>query len=117
LKKCVPNQERRKSSENPFGDFGYRKAAGVGGDDGAGLADGFHFLQQRALDFQVFDDRLDDPVDLGQLFEIVVEIADGDEAREGRGFEEGGGLRFFGAVESGGGDFVARGTVGVGRNV
>jgi hypothetical protein len=28
-----------------FGDFCYGKSAGVGGDDGAGLADGFYFLQ------------------------------------------------------------------------
>ncbi len=48
-----------------FGDFGHGKSAGVGGDDGAGLADGFYFLEQVALDFQILDDGFDDPVDVG----------------------------------------------------
>ena len=98
-----------------FGDFADGQAAGVGGDDGAGLADGFDLLQQRALDVEVLDDGFDDPVDVGQFLQVVVEIADGDEARE-RWFEERGGLRFLGGVESGGGDFVARRAVGVGRD-
>ena len=64
-----------------FGDLGHRQAAGVGGDDGAGLANGFDLAQQLALDLQVFDDGFDDPVDFGELRQIVFEVADGDQAR------------------------------------
>ncbi len=49
---------------------------------------------------------------VGETFEVVVEIADGDQAGKG-GFEKCGGFGFSGAFESGGGDFVARGTEGV----
>ena len=98
-----------------FDDFRHRQAAGVGGDDGAGLANRFDLAQQAALDLQVFDDGFDDPVDLGELLEIVLKVADGDQARE-RGLEEGGGLRLHGSFQTGGGNAVARGTVGVGRN-
>ncbi len=63
-----------------FGDLGHRQAAGVGGDDRSGLAHGIDALQQLALDVEVFDDDFDDPVDLGQLGEVVFEVADGDQA-------------------------------------
>ncbi len=66
------------------GDLRHRKSAGVGGDDGARLADGLHLLQQRALDFEVLDDSLDDPVHLGQTLQIVVEISHGDQPRKRR---------------------------------
>ncbi len=98
-----------------FGDFADGQAAGVGGDDGAGLADGFDFAQERPFEVEIFDDGFDDPVDFGEFLEVVFEVADGDEAGE-RWVHEGGGLGFFGGVESGGGDFVSRaGAVGVGR--
>ena len=89
-----------------FGDFADGQAAGVGGDDGAGLADGFDFAQQGAFEVEIFDDGFDDPVDFGEFFQIIVEVADGDEAGERR-IHEGGGLGFFCGIESGGGDFVA----------
>ena len=111
----MPNQDRRKSSEKPSAIFADGQAAGVGGDDGAGLADGFDFLQQRALDVEILDDGFDDPVDVGEFLEVVFEVADGDQAGERR-VEESGGLGFLRSFESGSGDFVARGTVGVGRN-
>ena len=98
-----------------FGNFADGEAAGVGGDDGARLADGFYFSQEGALQVEVFDDGLDDPVDVGEFLQVVFEIADGDESGERR-FHEGGGLGFLGGVESGGGDFVAGGAIGVGRD-
>ena len=49
------------------------------------------------------------------FWQVVFEIADGDQAIERR-LEEGGGLRLHRGFESGGGDLVARGAVGVGRN-
>ena len=63
-----------------FGDLGDGQAAGVGGDDGSRLADGVDLAQQLALDVEVFDDGFDDPVDLGELLQIVFEVADGDQA-------------------------------------
>src|ERR1019366_6154785 len=95
-----------------LGDFCHRKPAGVGGNDGAGLADRFYFLQQRAFDVEVLDDGLDNPVDLGQALQVVFEISNGDELRKRR-FEKRGGLRFSGSIESGGCDFVARRAGGV----
>ena len=99
-----------------FGNFADGQAAGVGGDDGAGLADGFDFAQQGALEVEIFDDGFDDPVDFGELLQIIFEIADGDEAGERR-IHECGGLGFFGGIETGGGDFVARGRVCVGWDI
>ena len=49
-----------------FSDFRYRQAAGIGSDDDAGLADCFDLLEEAALDFEVLDDRFDDPVDVGK---------------------------------------------------
>ena len=98
-----------------FDDFRDRQTAGVRGDDGAGLANLFDLAQQAALDLEVFDDGFDDPVDIGELVEIVFEVADGDQARE-RWLEEGGGLGLHRGFETGGGDAIARGAVGVGRH-
>ena len=98
-----------------FGDFGDGQSAGVGGDDGSRLADGVNFAEEFTFEVEVFDDGLDDPVNFGELFEIVFEVADGDEAVE-RGLHEGGGLRLDGSFFSGGGDAIARGAVGVGGN-
>ena len=98
-----------------FDDLGHRQAAGVGGNDGAGLANGFDLAQQAALDLQVFDDGLDDPIHVGQFVKIVFEVPDGDQARERR-LEEGGRLRLDCGFQAGGGNAIARGAVGVGRN-
>ncbi len=102
-----------------FGDFAHGQSAGVGGDDGAGLAHGFDLLQQSPLDVEVFHHGFDDPVDVGQLFEVVIEVADGDEAGERR-FHEGGGLGFLRGIEASGGDLIsfrtAHGSVRAGRN-
>ena len=98
-----------------FDNFRDRQTAGIGGDDGAGLANLLDLAQQAALDLEIFDDGFDDPVDIGELVEIVLEVADGDQARE-RGLKESGGLGLDGGFQSGGGDAVARGAVGVGRH-
>ena len=98
-----------------FGNLADWQAAGVGCDDRPGLADGLHFPQQRALDFEILDHGLDDPVDVGELFDVVFEIANGDQSGERR-LHECGRLGFFRGVESGGGDLVSRRAVGVGRN-
>ena len=50
-----------------FGDLRDGQSAGVGGDDGAGLADGVDFLEEGAFKVEVFDDGFDDPVDFGEL--------------------------------------------------
>ena len=89
-----------------FGNFADRQAAGVGGDDGAALADGFDFAQQGTLQVEVLDDGFDDPVDFGELLQIIVKVSDGDEAGK-RGIHECGGLGFFCGVETRSGDFVA----------
>ena len=98
-----------------FGDLGDGQSAGVGGDDGAGLADGVDLAQQLALEVEVFDDGFDDPVDFGELLEVVFEVADGDQAIERR-LHEGGGLGLDRGFLAGGGEAVARGAVGVRRN-
>ena len=96
-------------------DFGDRQAAGVGGDDRSRLADGIDLAQQFALQLEVFDDRLDDPVHLGELLQVVFEVADGDQPLQRR-LEEGGRLGLDRSFQAGGGDAVAHRTVGVGRN-
>ncbi len=94
-----------------FGDLPDGKAGGVGGDDGAGAAMRQDFLQQAALDGQIFGDGFDDPVGLGAPGEVVLEIADGD-ARGRGGREEGGGARLQGGFEAGANDAVADARVG-----
>ena len=39
--------------------------------------------QQRGFDFEIFGDGFNDPVALGELGQIVVEVAGSDEADEG----------------------------------
>jgi len=95
-----------------FGDRGDGQAAGVGGDDGAGLANGFDLAQKFALEVEVFDDSFDDPVDFGELLEVVFEVADGDQAVERR-LHESGGFGLDRSFFAGSGELVARGTVGV----
>src|SRR5581483_11574041 len=90
----------------PFGDLADGKAGGVGGDDRAGAAMRQDFLQQAALDGEIFGDGFDDPVSLGAPDEVVFEIADGD-AGGGGGREEGGGARLLGGFEAGANNGVA----------
>ncbi len=111
----MPNQRAAEVVGEAFGDFGDGQSAGVGGDDGAGLADGVDLAEEFALEVEVFDDGFDDPVDFGELLEVVFEVADGDQAIERR-LHEGGGLGFDGGFFSGGGELVARRAVGVRRN-
>ena len=59
----------------PFGDQLNRQAGGVGGDDRAGLAHGFHALEELAFDFEILGDRLDDPVRLAAPRHVVFEIS------------------------------------------
>ncbi len=101
----MPNHDAAEIVGESFCDLADGQAAGVSGDDGSGLADGFHLLQQRPLKVEVLDYGFDDPVDVGELLEVIFEIADGDEAGERR-FHEGGRFGFPGGVESGGGDFA-----------
>ena len=86
-----------------FDDLGHRQPAGVGGDDRAGLANRFDLAQQAALDLEVFDDGLDDPIDVGEFLQIVFEVSDGHQAGERR-LEESGRLGFHRGFQTGGGD-------------
>ena len=45
----------------------------------AGPPDGVDALEQRALDVELLDDRLDDPVGVGEAREVGVEAAGGDQ--------------------------------------
>jgi len=99
-----------------FGNFPYGQAAGVGGNDGAGLANSFHFTEKRALQVEIFDDGFDDPVDFGELFQIIFKVADRDQAGERR-VHESGGLRFFCGFETGGGDFISCKCAGAGWDI
>ena len=99
-----------------FGDEMDREAAGVGGDDGAGLAELGDARKELALDFEIFRDDFDDPIGFGNAREIIFEIADGDFFGE-RGREKGGRAGFFCGVEASADDFVAVGARGVGLEV
>ena len=59
-----------------FGNFGYWQAAGIRGRNCARFTNSFNFLQQTALDFEIFDYGLDDPVHLCKFLQIVFKIAD-----------------------------------------
>src|SRR5271169_10214 len=96
-----------------FGDFGDWQAAGVGGNDGSRLADGVDLAQEFALEVEVFDDGLDDPVHFGEFLEVIFKVADGDQTFQRR-LHEGGRFRFHRGFFPGGSDAIARGAVGVG---
>ena len=98
-----------------FDNFCYRQAAGVGGDDGAGFANGFDLAQQGALDLHVFDDGFDDPIDFGELLQIVLKVSDRDQPRQRR-LKEGGGLGLHRSFQTGSGNAVARRTIRIRRN-
>ena len=91
-----------------FDDFGDGQTAGVGRDDGARFANGFDLAQQAALDFQILDDGLDDPIHIGQLLKIVFKISDRHQPRE-RWFEEGRGLGLDCGFQTGGGNRLRAG--------
>jgi len=69
-----------KLRQKTFGDFGERDAAGVGGQDRAGFVTRGYLAPQGAFGIQVFDDGFDDPVAIGELVEIVLEISGLDES-------------------------------------
>ena len=94
-----------------FGDLPDGKAGGVGGDDSAGAAMRQNFLQQAALDGQIFCHGFDDPVGLRAPGEVVLEIADGDAGGRG-GREERGGARLLGGFEAGANDAVTHSWIG-----
>jgi len=98
-------------------DLGHRQAAGVRRNDGAGLADCLNLAQQAALDLQILDDGLDDPVHVGQVVQIVVEVPDRYQPGERR-FEERRRLRLHRGFQTGGCNTVARGTISIrGNNI
>ncbi len=82
------------------GDLGERNAAGVGGEDGAGGAEGGDALPEGALDFEILGDGLNDPFAASDAAEIVFEVAGSDE-RFGGVREEGDGALFGGALDAG----------------
>ena len=99
-----------------FGDEMDGKAAGIGGDDGAGLAELRDAGKEIAFDFEIFGNDLDDPIGFGDAGEIVFKIADGDLFRESRR-EKCGGTGFFCGFEASANDFVAIGGRGAGLEV
>ena len=56
-----------------------RQAAGICGNDAAGLAHRFNFPEQVALDFQIFGNSFDDPIGVSQQFQVILEVAEGDQ--------------------------------------
>ena len=56
------------------------QAAGVGCNDCSLAPHGFNFLQQVAFDVEVFDDGFNDPINFGELLQIVFKISDCDHA-------------------------------------
>ena len=69
----------RKARRQAGGDFRKADAGSVGADDRARSAHALDPLEQRLLDRQALDHHLDDPVDLGQPPEILVEAAGADQ--------------------------------------
>ncbi len=89
------------------------EAGGVGGGDGAGAAMDADTFEEGALDVEVFGDDLDDPVAVGDEAQVVVEVADSEEAG-GVGGVEGGGFGLLEGFEGGEDDLVALVPGGVG---
>ncbi len=75
------------------GDLRDGQAGGVGGEERVRGEMRKHAGEQRGFDFEIFGDGFDDPVAVGELGQIVVEVAGSDERGEG-GLKEGGGLGF-----------------------
>jgi len=57
-----------------LGDEMDRKATGVGGDDGAGLAELGDAREELTLDFEIFGDDFDDPVGFRDAGEVIFEL-------------------------------------------
>ena len=110
IEEMRPEPVAAKILAEALGDAGHGQAAGVGGDDAAGLAHGFNFLEQAALDLQVLGDGFDDPIGVGQQLQVVIKIADGDQPFQSF-FKECCRLGFDGCIQSGGNDLSARGLV------
>src|SRR5690606_21190328 len=66
-----------------------RNGRGVRRDDRAFLAHGFDLFIKVVLDLQVFKNDLDNPVDIGKVFEVVLDIARGNQLGIGRHHEGG----------------------------
>ncbi len=94
-----------------FGDAGERNPAGVGGEDGAGLARLDYLVEQTALDFKVLSDGFEDPIAIFDLAQVIVEVTGGDE-RFGFGCKECGGLLFQNGVQPREGRGIAIGLIG-----
>ena len=69
------------------GEIGQRDGRGVRGDDAARPADGLQPPVERLLGRRLLDDRLDDPVDVGQGREVVLQVARGHQLGRIRGHE------------------------------
>ena len=87
--------------------LGDAQAAGVGRDDRLAAEQLVELGEQRALDVEPLDDRLDDQIAVGDLREIVVEVAGGDE-RGVAHVAERGRLALLQLLEGAGGDGVLR---------
>jgi hypothetical protein len=98
-----------------LGNLADRQPASVGGNDGAGLANGFDFAQQRALEIKILDDRLDDPIDFGELLQVVFKITHSHQTGERR-IHKRRGFGFSSSFQTSRSDLVPRWGVGVGRN-
>src|SRR3954471_12133944 len=98
-----------------FADLVHRQSTCVGRDNGTGLADGFYFLEQGTFDFEILDYRLNDPIDLGKLFDVIFKIAHANQSSQRR-VHECRRLGFLRCFESGGGNLVSRWAICVGRN-
>jgi len=99
-----------------FGDEMDGKAAGIGGNDGAGLAKLRDTGKELALDIEIFGNDFDDPIGFGNAGKIVFEIADGDFFSES-GREKRCGAGFLCGFEAGANDFVAIGGRGIGLEI
>ena len=69
--------ERRAAA---FDNLGDGDARGVCGDNGLGLTDGLKARHQRLLGAKLLDNHLNDPVAVGQLGEIILGVAERDQA-------------------------------------
>ena len=85
-------------------------AAGVAADDRGFLGDLLHAFPQAAFGVEFLDDRLEDPVGVLEVLEVVFEVAGRDQGGAG-GVHEGGGAGLEGALDAGLGQEVPVGVV------
>ena len=69
-----------------------------------------------ALDVEVFDHGFDDPVNLGQLRQVVFEVPDRDQAFASDGLKKAAGFDFTAASRPAAAMRLRAGPIGVGRN-